>query len=465
MRPLDAWVLARLMASVSVDGEVALMSEGMRPLGEALAGAKVEKRSPILQGFSMYPGAPAELARAIFDADPLKPAPLEEQQAWERAGAGPMLVARTIAASEVVPVEVEWLWRDRVPLGMLTLFSGDPKLGKSLATISMIARLTRGLGLPGDPADMAAGSALLLSAEDDRARTLTPRLTAAGADMTKVHFLSSIVSREDPVAAGLRGDSEGGTVEWTPTLVYHDLRAIEEWARERGDCRLIVIDPVTAYLGECDDHRNSDLRAVLTLLKEMAERLNVAIVLVTHHNKSVATGANGKYRVLGSIAYVGACRANFLFLKDPDDPEGRRVLVLDNGGNLAPKQPGLAYVIEDRGQGPFCDWQPGTVDLDADSALARAAKAAKAAESIRGSKRMASDEWLRQYLDGGSQRAADCLAEGQKQGFHPRAVQRARERIGARVTRIGFGDQGEFCWTLEKTDPEHGQSELAFGHR
>jgi hypothetical protein len=124
-------------------------------------------------------------------------------------------------------------------------------------------------------------------------------------------------------------------------------------------------------------------------------------------------------------------------------------------------------VVRDAGAGPFCDWQEGTVDLDADAALAKLAKANNARESSRSTKRMACEEWLRDFLDRGTKPAADCLAEGQKQGFHPKAVQRARDRIGARVKRVGYGDRGEYCWTLEDEDmdPGDGQSEFAFGHR
>jgi len=44
-------------------------------------------------------------------------------------------------------------------------------------------------------------------------------------------------------------------------------------------------------------------------LKRLAERLAAAVVLVSHLTKGGS--ANGKHRVLGSIAYVEACRANY----------------------------------------------------------------------------------------------------------------------------------------------------------
>ncbi len=107
-----------------------------------------------------------------------------------------------LRASEFRPERVEWLWPGRVPLGMLTLFSGDPKLGKGVTTIWMAARLSRGERLPGQTSPPIMGSTIVLSAEDDLSRTLFPRLMAAGADLSKVHFLSAIADRPEPGPCG-----------------------------------------------------------------------------------------------------------------------------------------------------------------------------------------------------------------------------------------------------------------------
>jgi hypothetical protein len=132
---------------------------------------------------------------------------------------------------------------------------------------------------------------ILLSAEDDPAGTIRPRLDAAGADLTKIHILESVILQDGSEAL--------------PSL-RTDIAAIEAAAVSLGDCKLIVVDPVSAYLGRVDDSRNSELRSVLFPVKAMAERLDLAVVLVSHLNKG--GGANPKYRVIGSIAYVGTCR-------------------------------------------------------------------------------------------------------------------------------------------------------------
>ena len=112
---------------------------------------------------------------------------------------------------------------------------------------------------------------------------------AAGADLTRIHILESVI---------LANGSEA-----LPSL-QADIDAITAAAARLGDCRLIVIDPVSAYLKGVDDNRNAALRGVLTPLSRLAGQLGAAVVLVSHLAK--AGSNNGKHRVLGSIAYVGA---------------------------------------------------------------------------------------------------------------------------------------------------------------
>ncbi len=348
-----------------------------------------------------------------------------------------------LSASDIAPERIQWLWPGRIPLGMLSLFSGDPKLGKSLAALSLIAAVSRGGPLPGSGADgpalAARGSAILLSGEDDRARTIVPRLLAAGADMGRVKIIRSMLE------PGFRGFDGGPTArvparERRPTLAAQDLAAIELGAAELGDCRLIVFDPITAFLAG----RNADVRGMLAPLQDMAERLGATVLLINYHSKHGASGTNGKYRVLGQIGYVGVCRANFMFLADPDDPTGVRRLMLDNGCNLGPPQPGLAYIIRDEGAAEFVEWLPETIDLDADAGLRRGVNAGKSGGSGRLARPRAVEEWLRGYLADGPKLATECERAALAAGFNRRLVERARQALAVRSLRSGFG-KGSCC--------------------
>ena len=92
-----------------------------------------------------------------------------------------------VSSSEVRGTVVNWLWQGRIPLGKITMLDGDPGLGKSLLTIDLTARVTRGRLMPDDsPGIVGGGGVVLLSGEDDAADTVRPRLDAAGADVTRV---------------------------------------------------------------------------------------------------------------------------------------------------------------------------------------------------------------------------------------------------------------------------------------
>jgi hypothetical protein len=338
-------------------------------------------------------------------------------------------------AVQFEPRDVEWLWENRVPLGMLTMFAGDPKLGKSFVTLAMAAALSRGQALPQSARLSRSGSTLLMCAEDDPARTIAPRLVAAGADLSRIHVLESVVL--------------ANRAETLPSLRV-DADAISAAALRLGDCRLIVIDPVPLYLRGIDDNRNAALRGVLSPLKTLAERLGAAVVLVSHLTK--AASANGKHRVLGSIAYVGACRANFLFEPDRRDPAGRRVLMLDNGGNVAPLAPPLAYTIENpSGLGPRVVWSDEPVAIAVDQALlSRLNTPARNDEPELSN----CTQWLREALAGDRVPAATLRRACLEAGFTWTTLHRARMRIGAATRREGFGPGSRVYWQLPVA-PKH----------
>jgi hypothetical protein len=372
-----------------------------------------------------------ELVKDLAETDPEGPPP---EAGTDDAVLRPRF--KMTRSADVICRPVEWLWRDRVPRGMLSLFAGDPKLGKSLVTIATAAAVSRGAALPGAEAPDGPGSVILLSAEDDPSRTIVPRLKSAGADLSRVHILESVILSD-------------GT-EALPSL-RSDIDVIEQAVASVGDCRLIVIDPVSAYLAGTDDHRNAELRSVLSPLKAVAERTNAAVELISHLNK--AAGTNGKHRVTGSIAYVGACRANFLFVRDRDDPTGRRVLMLANGCNLAGEVPTLAYRIEDRGDGPAVEWETDPVNVTVEQALS-----AESEDPHERDERAECDRWLREALSEGPVAAAEVVKAGRAAGFSESALNRSKGRIGARTERDGFGKGSKCSWTLSAAastrDPE-----------
>jgi hypothetical protein len=427
MRPSYAWALNRVLANLPLNGETAALPEPYKAMAEHLEALPAKGRKAAFDAMLAARSDRDELVNAMAAVRPEDPQP-------EGTACGPSPVVMR-AASEIRPLAVEWLWEPRLPLGMLSLFAGEPKLGKSLVTVALAATVSRGAPLPLDDRRAGPGSVILMSAEDDPARTIVPRLRAAGSDLDNVHVLEAV--RLD----------DGREV---PPSLRTDVERIDEAASRLGDCRLLVIDPVSAYLDGTDDHRNSELRGVLSPLKALAERHDMAVVLVTHLNKT--TSVNGKHRVTGSIAYVGACRANYIFGRDRDDPTGRRVLMLDNGCNLTGSVPTLAYQIEDRGDGPAVEWEAEPVPITTEEALRAEADAkdGPAREEARECR-----DWLRESLSAGPVLVNDLFKSGKDAGFSPDKLKRAKKSIGAASSRVGFGRDSKCSWSLPgEADPE-----------
>jgi predicted ATP-dependent serine protease len=223
---------------------------------------------------------------------------------------------------------VQWVWPGRIARGKLTLIAGDPGLGKSQIAVDLIARITATEKYP-DGVTAPSGSALILTAEDAAGDTVRPRLEAAGADLTRVYRLKAAVLRE-----GVKT----GVVTFS---LQRDLAALTAKVREIGDVALVVVDPITSYMGDkIDSHRTTDVRAVLEPIAGWAEQNRIAVLGITHPPK--AAPAKAIHALVGSIAYVAAARLVFLVV---EEPETKRRLLLPVKNNLGALAPGLAYML------------------------------------------------------------------------------------------------------------------------
>jgi hypothetical protein len=192
---------------------------------------------------------------------------------------------------EITAEPVCWLWNQRIPLGKLTLFVGDPGKGKSLVTCDVAARMSRGIAFP-DGAPCRVGDTIFLSAEDDAADTIRPRLDAAGAEVGRIH-------RVKAVKVIL---SDGGTGESAFSL-ERDLDRLEDAVKKIPSTQMLVVDPLSAYMGKIDTHRGAEIRRVIAPLSDFAARRRVGVVGVMHLKKSETSAL---LRVSGSIGFVAA---------------------------------------------------------------------------------------------------------------------------------------------------------------
>jgi hypothetical protein len=332
----------------------------------------------------------------------------------------PGAVLRCVA--DIPKQELQWLWPGRIPLGKLSLFAGDPGLGKSLVTLDIAARVTCGRDWPDGTANSQPGSVIILSAEDDPGDTIRPRLESAGADLTKVHILQAI-----------RRAKTNGDTSFEQFSLETDLEALQDAAASLDDARLVVLDPISAYLGSTDSHVNAKMRGLLAPLSDMASGLRVAVGAVTHLNKSLGSAI---YRSTGSIAFVAAARAVWLFAKSPDDPSER--LMLPGKINLAADQEGMSYSVGEDGQGvPVVAWGKA-VNLPADSVLSP--------EPVEyRSERLEAMEWLRECLSAGPVPSKRIQSDAKAAGISSATLRRAKESLCVTSGKGAFEGGWEWC--------------------
>ncbi len=360
-------------------------------------------------------GSQEDFRKLLEAAEPLVLLrPNVRAEAVEQA-AGPVLVR----LADVQPEEITWLWPGRIARGKLTLFVGDPGVGKSMLTMDLAARISRAATFP-DGSHAPSGSVIILTAEDGLSDTVRPRLDAMEGDPSRVFVLTGVRTP---------GDSAPGYFQLTT-----DLSHLEHAITEHRVV-LVVIDPLSAYLGEKDSYKDAEVRRVLGPLALMAERTEVAVVGIMHLNKNEQRKA--LYRALNSIAFVAAARAVFAVAED-HDAEGR-VLFLPLKMNMASKPPGLAYRLD----GPRIVWDSEPVTADAESALRGADLPEERAERVQ------AVEVLRELLQAGPMKAEAVKKEASVAGVSERTLYRAKAALRVKARRVGgLGSAGWWEWEL-----------------
>jgi putative DNA primase/helicase len=251
------------------------------------------------------------------------------QQASTRHRRTPL---KTTPASEIEPEQVRWLWRGYIPRGKLTILEGRPGLGKTSVALDIIARVTRGLPMPdGTLSDAGHSGVVLVSTEDGAGDTLVPRLAVARAALEQVHILDADqvfeLSRE-------------GLERLKATIAKHSIG-------------LVVLDPLSAMLGNLDSHKDAEVRRALAPVTSAAAESDCAIIGIRHHKKGSGHAAIDAGS--GSTAFGATARSVLVVAPSPGgaahDPKRYLASVK---GNLAtpPATLGFELVQADGPSGP-----------------------------------------------------------------------------------------------------------------
>jgi RecA-family ATPase len=342
------------------------------------------------------------------------------------AGDAAMSLA-VITADRIEPQELTWFWPNRIPAGMYSFIVGDPGAGKSFLSCYLAAVATTG----GVWADGAPIDVLMFVSEDHLAKTLVQRLTACGADLSRVS-VCQWVQTADAVQV--------------PFVIQENIRLLEAYLNAHPRCKLATLDPITGYLGDANQNSQADVRQALLPVKELAERHEVTVIGFSHLNKKI--DLQMQHRSIGSVAFNAVPRAvwgvfamdetndfqfsdfQFSILKTEND-----TLKMENGNLKIPPRKRYFFPIKDN----LCD-KPDALEFAIDGGRVRFARRLSAADvrqamnpekavPRRLSKKEQAKGLILDLLNSGSIESDALIQKVMEQGMSERTVLNARTEL------------------------------------
>ncbi|MFB2011960.1 AAA family ATPase [Flintibacter sp. P01028] len=320
-----------------------------------------------------------------------------------------------IRMSEVDTQTVEWLWEPYIPFGKVTIVQGNPGEGKTTFALRLAAACTNRKPFP----HMAAHepfNVIYQTAEDGLGDTIKPRLMEAEADLDRVLVID---------------ESKQG-------LSLSDER-IERAIRQTG-ARLIILDPIQAYVGEKTDmNKANEIRPIFRRLAEIAERTGCAVILIGHLNK--AAGGQSAYRGLGSIDFRAAARSVLLIGRVKREPNVR--VIVHDKSSLAPEGKPMAFCFDPE---TGFSWI-GEYDITADELLSGAG-------GNTATKTEQAEQLILDLLADGKELASeDIVKAATEAGISERTVQNAKRNMGGILGARRVGGQW-YNFIKKKQPPE-----------
>ena len=238
-------------------------------------------------------------------------------------------VVQIICAADIKPEPIHWLWDGWLASGKLHILAGQAGTGKTSIAIALAATISKGGHFP-DGTQAPVGNVLIWSGEDSTSDTLVPRLLAAGADMSKIHFV---------------GDVDYGSKRVRSFNPATDIEAMTDAVSCIGDISLLIVDPVVNAVAG-DSHKNGEVRRALQPLVDFGEKLGCAVLGITHFSKGTG-GKDPMERVTGSLAFGAIARVVLVTGKINDGGIVRHVLCRAKSNN-GPDSGGFEYDLHQK---------------------------------------------------------------------------------------------------------------------
>ena len=354
-------------------------------------------------------GKPIELPKA--------PAPLNDRQ-----NTGSVAL---IPASSLQPTPIKWLWKEWLAVGKLHILAGAPGQGKTTLAMAFAATVSMG-GVWPDQRQARAGNVLIWSGEDDPSDTLTPRLAASGADLTRCHFI---------------GESKDGNGQSRPFDPACDMPKLKKAIEQLGGVSLLIFDPiVSAVTG--DSHKNTEVRRAMQPLVDMAAEMDCAILGITHFSKG-GKDTDPAQRVVGSVAFTAVARVVLVAAKTTDTEGNSKRVLARSKSNIGADDGGFEYHLEqvETHKGVFASrvaWGQA-VNGSAKELLADP-------DSGEGNANDAADTLAAEMAGGGWHAAKGCISAMAALGFSKKQTWSAGNKLA--VIRKNRGKKDGWFWRL-----------------
>ena len=332
-----------------------------------------------------------------------------------------------IPANSLTPQPIRWLWPGWLARGKLHVLAGAPGTGKTTLALDLAACITSGRALPSGWKP-PRGAVVMWSGEDDPSDTLVPRLLAAGADTSRVHFVGDVRGADGP----------------RPFDPAHDVDKLASACASIDNIALLIVDPLVSAISG-DSHKNAEVRRGLAPVVDLAARLDAALLGVTHYSKGTQ-GREPLERVSGSLAFGALARVVLGTVRQPGEDEADRGLVLARAkSNIGPDGGGFGYAFEQLDSCRFPGVSASRIVWGGElHGTARELLAEPEAEGDTEARD--ATVWLRDLLANGPMAAKDVKRHGDESGFAWRTLQRAMKRAGVESRRGGFGQPA--TWAL-----------------
>lgn len=340
---------------------------------------------------------------------------------------------KTECAADIQPEPINWLWPGWLAAGKLHILAGAPGTGKTTLALALAAVMTTAGQWP-DGTMATEGDVLIWSGEDDPKDTLIPRLMACCADRSRVHIVSGVVDDE-------------GSRPFDPAT---DAILLHEAAKQIGDLRLLIVDPVVSAVAG-DSHKNAETRRALQPLVDLGQSLRAAVIGISHFTKGSA-GKDPVDRVTGSLAFGALARIVLATakLQDADGREGVRLLARAKS-NIGPDTGGFEYYLDQVDV-------PGVEGL-VNTQVTWGNAVEGTARELLGQVETTSDpeehsalneakEFLLKLLADGSIPKKEIEKDADGAGISWASIRRAQKALGIESHKEGFAKGGVWKWSL-----------------